>query len=63
MEGVSQAERREVPQVRYKGQRACYFLHFYVKNLLCIQHSSENMCEYIIWWNFLKKIRGLFFIK
>ena len=28
MEGVARDERREVPRACYKGQRACYFLHF-----------------------------------
>ena len=36
MEGVDLAERREVPQARYKGQRACYFLPFLSKKSIYI---------------------------
>lgn len=43
MEGVPRAERREATPVRYRGQRVSYFLHFEVKNILGIYHTSKNM--------------------
>ena len=64
MKGVARAEQREVPQGCYRGQRACYFLYFKVKDLLCIYHTSENMLILFLFPSiFLKGIFALILLR